>query len=265
MVNPAKAADVSKAPKQASKPMQFINSFVSAVANGAMLIMSSTSSNTVGAAHPKNPPVPVQPRADPKQENDSKTFISKINSKQSVQKNEPDQLAEAVAQLAKPPEEPAPVAAAVPDQPYVNKKTNRKSYSEVILTESTYADLKHKPKSLSLNNFQTRPACVSTMAQARPNASGNAFNANNRTRSFNNNNNNNTNNNNSSHNNKNRHSTCLSTPNSNKNSTINDQVIYTGNSFNKNLSKNVTTTSNNKNIGSKSKFKPINNNNNKKK
>jgi len=130
---------------------------------------------------------------------------------------------------------PADVVEVVVNNPVndVNKRTNRKSYSEVILTESssstTNSDFRMRQSSISLSNSATpnRTNCASTTPGRPYNANNNNTNSN-RGQPRNNNWNNNQFNSKS-----NRHSLCIvSAPNSTRNSTTFNNSYHNSADFN---------------------------------
>ncbi len=279
-------------PRQASKPMQLINSFVSAVANGAMLMMSSSSNQSKSspvtfANRPVSQPNPQQqpnsaanskieqsivatpPRkllaskasADDEEEAEVEEEGSKDAAADEAESRQ-KQNASLVNLKMKPVEvvvNPVIITEQKSQQTFdVNKKTNRKSYSEVILTESAASsinsDFRPRPNSMSLNNFNPIRTPTTTASANRPTNNFYAYRQNN---------NNNNQNKNSYHKN-NRHSVCLSAPTSartsttfnidSKNSSFTKSTTPTARTFNS--QKPANTSNNNARNGSKFNSKP---------
>lgn len=303
--------------RQASKPMQFINSFVSAVANGAMLMMSSnnqsqsqskanldssvTSTPTPSHKNMKNSSKSANSKPTKAQQNEKASkpdltdsaekkdtgVASKANKSDKTRSQLDQTITEQSINGSVSVAESNPRTVTVEEEKVnpvevvltnlviindVNKKNNRKSYSEVILTESTSSssssmnsDFRPRPNSMSLNNFNqhqnNRPNCAPPQHQQK----NNGYYTNNRQR------------NNFNSNKNNRHSVCVSAPNSTKNSTnFNlDNNSFKNNSnartFNKtrsfnysnNYNNNTNTNNSNGNVF-RPKFKPVNSKNLKK-
>lgn len=310
-------------PRPASKPMQFINSFVSAVANGASMLMmsSNNNNNNSGSNHSKAianqsntlKPIASEPScitSTPIQLASLKnpTNNSKINSRTPVVSNSKNEGRGVRADLAvvfadevvlaneeteeeendsvvaskaarsdgvfscshqtKPSSnsqvEVNPVDIANNPVNDVNKRTNRKSYSEVILTESSSStansDFRQRQSSISLNNSAApnRASCATNPQQQQPTQRSYA---NNNSRPRNNWNNNQFTTNNKS----NRHSLCVSAPNSTRNSTTFNNSYHTSDfnspnrpnqrpNFNKTKSFNYNTSYSNNNTNNRPKF-----------
>jgi hypothetical protein len=307
--------------RQPSKPMQFINSFVSAVANGAMLMMSSSSTtnttttntinnnNTNNINQSKSRPIETNIHRTPSQstqenQNSSKSSISnKLNviqnesmdinggggvlvdpiknthvaSKASgssrtreneIQKYDDEEDKKPVVEEEEKREEEVVNPVMLID---VNKKTNRKSYSEVILTESSSSstatsmnsEFRPRPNSVSLNNFNYYPMnrVNSTPQQQRPSNFFGQYNSSYNNSNTNNRQSNNTNSRNTTTtsytntkktNNANRHSVCaaLSAPTFTRNSSNNFHIDNRNFSFTKPkaLNSNTTTATHTNNI-----------------
>lgn len=286
------------ATRQASKPMQFINSFVSAVASGAMLMMSSNpASQNQAKIDPAITSTSTPKKQNTVQKNSSNKYDKDANNKMIANPNEKlikhdlavaleletesrDKVASKV-QLSSLKESQLDQSSSSYSQDKanlevevnsvavvnpvtindVNKKTNRKSYSEVILTESSIAssmnsDFRTRPNSMSLNSFNNSRTNCATPSQK--------FNGQYNNNNFNNNCNRQNRNN---YNMNNRHSVCVSAPTSTKNSsnfeTPNSNPFRTktkAKSFNYNNSY-----SNNINVNRQKFNKPFNINTTKKK
>jgi len=263
--------------------MQLINSFVSAVANGAMLMMSSSSNQS------KSSPEQQQPNssANSKIEQSESGQLSVVGtpprkllaSKASADDEEAEVEEEGsrdVADEAESQQKQNPSLVNLKIKPVevvvnpvitteqksqqtfdVNKKPNRKGYSEVILTESAASsinsDFRPRPNSMSLNNFNPIRTPTTTASANRPTNNFYAYR----------NNNNNNQNKNSYHKN-NRHSVCLSAPTSartsttfnidSKNSSFTKSTTPTARTFNS--QKPTNNSNNNARNGSKFNSKP---------
>jgi len=234
--------------RQASKPMQFINSFVSAVANGAMSMMSSTKpTNSVNgdqatiqsnSSQPANSkqvphgPIHLASKAEKTDNINNETSTESTQQLKEEKEEETTQPVVASALVVTPVGVEEVLNPLRMLQPVlttdVNKRNNRKSYSEVILTESTLAKSMNdfnrpRPNSMSLNNQQfninsrpnnTTPQQGRTNYTTPNNGSNRQTTRNSYNSHFNNSNNYNYNNNNYQNSNSktNRHSLCVSAP-----------------------------------------------------
>ncbi len=257
--------------------MQFINSFVSAVANGAMMMMSSTSN------HSKTNPVATSPRSIshfnlPKADSSTnsistsrnesdipnvinptspKLLASKASADAQGRENDvvesSDSLQLQKASLVNPVEVVVnPVITITQQKPQtidVNKKTNRKSYSEVILTESATSsknsDFRARPNSMSLNIFNPTNRATPAQTTTRPNNNNGSYAYKQ----------NNSNYNKNSYHKNNRHSVCVIAPTFTRGSTT-FNIETKSNSFTKSIGQKPANSNNNTRNGHKFNSKP---------